>query len=370
MPSENNEVLVRNAEGEKDTKAIVVAQNKVEYQPKISVVVPVYNAEEHIKESLDSIVNQTLKEIEIICVDDGSTDNSLQILKQYAAKDNRITVLSQPNYRSGAARNAGITVAKGKYITFLDSDDFFKPDMLEKSYKKAWLTKSDITVWRAKEYNDVTKQSKELDWAVCPERFKYRDKANSVDDFGEHLFQALSFVTWNKIISSQLVNRLNIRFGGTLNTTDLSFIYSALVSAKKISLVDEPLVSYRVNNPKSLQGSKHQSWESPCQALVDFKKFLTDNGLYEQQKKSFANMALKLCLYYLQTMDGKSSSEMKKGLLSKYFKELDMQNLTAESIYNKDHYREYKKLTMEVSNPASIKKAPLIGVYEARKARI
>jgi len=344
MYTENDEIYVRNADGEKNTKAAVVVQNKITYQPKISVIVPVYNAEKYLKESLDSIVNQTLKEIEIICVNDGSTDSSLQILKQYAAKDNRITILSQPNSRLGATRNAGITVAKGKYITFLDADDFFELNMLEKGYEKADATNSDIVMWRAKEYNNVTKQIRELEWAVCPELFKYRDKVNSVADFGEHLFQAFSFVTWNKIISLTLINRLNIRFGGTLNTTDLSFIYAAIVSAERISLVDEALVSYRVNNPKSLQGSKHQSWESPCQALIELKRFLTDNGLYKQQKKSFANMALKLCFYYLQTMDEKTSSDMASALVNKYFKELDMQNLSAEYVYNKDHYREYKKM--------------------------
>ena len=142
-----------------------------------------------------------------------------------------------------------------------------------------------------------------------------------------------------------MVNRLNIRFGGTLNTTDLSFIYAAMVSADKISLVDEALVSYRVNNPESLQGSKYQSWESPCLALVELKKFLTDNGVYEQHKKSFVNMALKLCLYYLQTMNDKVSSEMTEALLNKYFKLLDMQNLAAEYIYDNGFYQEYKKLT-------------------------
>ena len=344
MDKENNQIVVINADGEKATKATIIVQNKITYKPKISVVVPVYNAEKYIKYSLDSIVNQTLKEIEIICVNDGSTDSSLQILKQYAKKDNRITILSQQNSRLGATRNAGITVAKGQYITFLDADDFFELNMLERSYEKGRLTNSDIVTWRAKEYNNVTKQFRNLEWAVYPELFKYRDKVNSVADFGEYLFQAFSFVTWNKIISLQLINRLNIRFGGTLNTTDLSFIYAAIVSAKRISLVDEALVSYRVNNPASLQGSKHQSWESPCQALVEFKNFLTTNGVYEQQKKSFVNMALKLCIYYLQTMDEKTSSEMMDGLLNKYFEQFDMRNLTEEYVYDKELYREYKKM--------------------------
>lgn len=269
----------------------------------------------------------------------------MQILKQYATKDNRITILSQPNSRLGTTRNAGTTLATDQYITFLDADDFFELNMLEKSYEKARLTNSDIVVWRVKEYNNIAKQFRELEWAVRPELFKYRDKVNTVSDFGEYLFQAFSFVTWNNIIYLQLINRLNIRFGGTLNTTDLSFICAAMVSADKISLVDEVLVSYRVNNPESLQGSKYQSWESPCLALVELKKFLTDNGIYEQHKKYFVNMVLKLCLYYLQTMNDKDSSEMTEALLNKYFKLSDMQNLVAEHVYDNGFYQEYKKLT-------------------------
>ena len=91
-------ITVKNAEGEPDTQAKILIQNKVNYTPKVSVIIPVYNVEEYLRECLDSVVNQTLKEIEIICVDDGSTDNSLEILKEYAKKDNRISVLTQENF--------------------------------------------------------------------------------------------------------------------------------------------------------------------------------------------------------------------------------------------------------------------------------
>lgn len=88
-------ITVQNAEGEPETQAKILIQNKINYSPKVSVIMPVYNVEEYLRECLDSVVNQTLKEIEIICVDDGSTDNSLEILKEYAKKDNRITVITQ-----------------------------------------------------------------------------------------------------------------------------------------------------------------------------------------------------------------------------------------------------------------------------------
>ena len=121
-------ITVKNAEGDPDTKAEILIQNKINYTPKVSVIIPVYNVEEYLRECLDSVVNQTLKEIEIICVDDGSTDNSLEILKEYAKKDNRITVISRENRGVGYSRNEGISVSKGEFIAFMDPDDYY-PDL-------------------------------------------------------------------------------------------------------------------------------------------------------------------------------------------------------------------------------------------------
>ena len=90
----------------------------------LSVIVPVYNTEKYLRECLDSIINQTFRDIEIICVNDGSTDKSLEILKEYALKDNRIKVITQGNKGQSVARNIGLNNASGKYITFIDSDDY------------------------------------------------------------------------------------------------------------------------------------------------------------------------------------------------------------------------------------------------------
>ena len=121
----NKYITVKNAEDEPDTIAEIYIQNKIDYIPKISVIIPVYNVEEYLAQCLETVINQTLKDIEIICIDDGSTDNSLYILKKFAEKDKRITILKQKNLHSGVARNAGLAAAKGKYLSFLDSDDFF-----------------------------------------------------------------------------------------------------------------------------------------------------------------------------------------------------------------------------------------------------
>ena len=102
-------------------------------EPKVSVILPVYNVGKYLRQCMDSIVGQTLQEIEVICIDDGSADDSPQILQAYAKKDPRIKVVCQQNQGAGAARNRGLSMARGEYLSFLDSDDFFETNMLEKA---------------------------------------------------------------------------------------------------------------------------------------------------------------------------------------------------------------------------------------------
>lgn len=121
----------------------------MEMNPKVSVIIPVYNAEKYLRQCLDSVVNQTLRDIEIICVDDGSPDSSLSLLQKYASGDNRIKILQQENSGAGIARNKGLAMASGKYILFLDSDDFFELDLCENLFYQAEKTEADIILYDA-----------------------------------------------------------------------------------------------------------------------------------------------------------------------------------------------------------------------------
>lgn len=339
-----NTITVRNAEGNPDTVAEILIQNKISYKPKVSVIIPVYNVEQYLRQTLDSVIHQTLKDIEIICVDDGSEDASLDILKEYAANDKRITVIAQKNLHAGVARNAGLSQAKGDYLCFLDSDDFFEAEMLEESYNKAIKDKADIVIWRSREYDTQTKEYRNVVGPVSPQLFKYADTPNTVSDFGEKLFQANGCVPWNKLISSALVNKLDIRYGNTLSSNDTIFIYGVLSLANKISLIDKVFVNYRVNNPNSLQRSKEKSWECICLAFIGLKKLLEEKGVYEQQKRTFVNKALQACLYYLKTVDEKTKMKMSCALVNKYFEELDIKDYGTGYIYNNSFYQEYKRL--------------------------
>ena len=121
---------------------------------KVSVIIPVYNSEQYLIKCLETIINQTLKDIEIICVDDGSTDSSLQILQDFSNIDNRIKIIKQQHEGTGVARNKGLSVTKGKYLSFLDSDDFFELNILEDLYNCAEKNNTDSVVCKSKIFDN------------------------------------------------------------------------------------------------------------------------------------------------------------------------------------------------------------------------
>ena len=134
--------------------------------PKISVILPIYNASSCIEETLNYILAQTFNDYEVICVDDGSTDNTLAVLKDYEKKDKRLKVISQSNGGAGKARNTGLDNASGDYLAFLDADDLYDPDMLSKAYSKAVEGNADLVVWKCDRYNDTTKEYSPTPWTL------------------------------------------------------------------------------------------------------------------------------------------------------------------------------------------------------------
>ena len=132
----------------------------------VSIVLTVYNAESYIEGCLDMITGQTLRDIQIICVDDGSTDNSAQIIEQYAQKDDRIVLIREKNAGAGAARNRGMQEATGKYILFLDCDDFYEPEMVEKAFRRAEEEQAEIVIYKSDQYKMDTEEYVYEKWAM------------------------------------------------------------------------------------------------------------------------------------------------------------------------------------------------------------
>lgn len=273
----NVEITVQNAENEPDTKAKILVQNQIDFEPKVSVIIPVYNVEEYLRQCLDSVINQTLKEIEIICVDDGSTDSSLEILKEYAAKDHRITLITQQNLHAGVARNAGLTVAKGEYLSFLDSDDFFELNMIEETYNKAIKDNSDIVIFNFYNYDNISKTEKTS--------YAYDKKflnTFSPKKFKDYIYFISTPAPWNKIFKSSLIKNESLKFENLQSCNDITFVNSALSFATNISVVNKYFVHYRNNLTSNISANRVSM---PINILLAFSKLK-----YNLLKKNVYNL--------------------------------------------------------------------------------
>ncbi len=220
---------------------------------KVTIIVPVYNQENYLRECLDSLINQTLKDIEILCIDDGSTDSSSEILYAYEVQDKRVKVIYKENTGYGDSVNVGLSRAESKYIGIVESDDFVERDMFERLYQKAEEFNTDII--KADYYNYYTKSG-------------LAQKTNNFDTFSKNqilsqeeknnlVFAASSI--WCGLYRKDFLRDNNIWFlnspGASYQDTSFSFISN--ITAKRIVLIDKALLFYRSDNINSL--GKRQS---------------------------------------------------------------------------------------------------------------
>ena len=272
-------ITVKNAAGDADTTAKILVQNHIKYTPRVSVIIPVYNVEKYLRECLDSIINQTLREIEIICVDDGSTDDSLKILQEYAAKDNRITVITQENQYAGVARNAGLAVARGEYLSFLDSDDFFEPNMLAEMYAKSAKLGLDICVCDADMYNDITK-TYQIQRFLYPDIIPQNKAVFNKNDLHTRLYDFTNAAAWTKLYSREFVIKNNLYFQGLHTCNDIGMEFSALSLANKISIIDKVFVHYRYQSNTQVSSARGKTAINIIYAYYYIKQHLIDNKLH------------------------------------------------------------------------------------------
>jgi len=224
-------------------------------EPKISVIIPIYNAEKYLNLCLDSVIYQPIVEMEIICVDDGSTDGSIKILKEYQKLDKRIKVLTQKNSGAGAARNFGVENAHGKYLYFFDSDDFLEPNSLYNALVLAEQQPADIHVFRHRRFDDETYAVIKVSEQVPGNLFVQK---GSIKYFQiEKVLGGpvnVEVVPWNKLFSADFFRSVNVRFDTTLFGNDRTAHYYSMLSARKIIMFDLMLVNKRANREGALTG--------------------------------------------------------------------------------------------------------------------
>lgn len=310
---------------------------------KVSVIIPVYNVSKYLRQCLDSVVLQTLTDIEIICVDDGSTDNSLDILYEYSNKDKRFKVIRQDNCGAGKARNTGLKVAKGKYLIFLDADDFSEKEMLEKAYQKAEKQNAEIVVFNSDQYLEENQEYHKVNWTIRKKELPpYRPMY--FRNFTDNVFKVFVGWAWDKLFLRDFVIKHELQFQEIRTSNDMRFVFMAIVLAKRIDIVDEVLIHQRRNNRDSLSNTREKSWYCFHDALISLKDELNKKGLYRELEKDFQNYALHASIWNLTTIKGSHKMELYDTLKKEWFKEFGIVDKPSNYFYNSDEYEQYCKI--------------------------
>ncbi|MDR1418246.1 MAG: glycosyltransferase [Endomicrobium sp.] len=312
--------------------------------PKVSIVVPVYNVEKYLRQCLDSIVGQTLKDIEIIIVNDGSTDSSLQIIKEYENKDIRIKIIDKKNEGYGKTVNKGLDIARGEYIGIIESDDWIEPNMFEKLYSTAKLHNVDIV--RSSYYEYYSEASKDKNkvalWAI-----PHKDDLNKIIlplDRYDVFFRGQQ--VWSYVYKRVFLNENKIRFLETPGASyqDISFNFKTLSLAKSAYILKDTFVHYRLDNINSSINSKGKVF-CVCEEFNEISKFLNNHPIIKSKIKMVANRSkfgsYRWNFYRLQGKERESFAKIVQSEL-KY----DLKNGNFDkSLYTRSEYKDYKYLT-------------------------
>lgn len=219
-------------------------------QPKVSVIIPIYNVDRYLNNCLDSVVSQTLKEIEIICVDDASTDNGLAIIKEYALKDKRIKIIKNSfNQGLSVTRNVGVNASNGEYIYFLDSDDLIAVNALEVLYKKCKVDSLDILMFDAEVFWDNESIKESVNWSVSryKRKYTYNDVLSGKEYFDLlHKNQDYKVNVQLLFINKQFYFDNNLRFKEGILHEDNLFTFISLLKANRVAHISEAFYKRRV----------------------------------------------------------------------------------------------------------------------------
>lgn len=259
---------------------------------KVSIVIPVYNVEGYLSECLDSLINQTLKDIEIICINDGSTDNSLEILNDYAQKDNRIKVIDKENEGQGVARNLGIELAQGEFIGFVDPDDWVEPEIYEQMYNQAKKLSSQIVLCDYKKY--LEDDDKFIDVNIFRKAVSLtKSKAVKIQT-GENLDKKLldssilvsPSYTINAIYEINLLKNNDIKYSNLRCYEDVLFNLKTRVLAQRISYINSAFYCYRIRTSSTLRANDKR-YIDLINIIGLVKDYLKEQNLLEYYQYNF-----------------------------------------------------------------------------------
>ena len=301
----------------------------------ISVIVPVFNVENYLKECLDSVLNQSFSDIEVICINDGSTDRSGEILNEFAKRDNRIQVINQPNRGLGAARNRGLSVADGKYVYFIDSDDYIDLKTLEKLHSNAMSNDSDIVLFKFQTFDDnnnVHHRGVEFRIDRIFGDIDYSSFTFTYVDAKRHVMNS-AFSACLKLYKKEFLDSFDdFSFPEGISFEDVIFHVMAMLRASRISFVNESLYYYR-SNENSILNSSANGFDI-FEVIDSVEEFLKENNYYDDLESEFIFFKVAQILVYLISTESDDYFKRAKH----EFENLDMTNDRAVKRYAREGY--------------------------------
>ncbi|MEG0176123.1 glycosyltransferase [Anaerorhabdus sp.] len=248
-------------------------------KPTVSVIVPVYNVEKHLSKCLDSLVNQTLENMEIIVVNDSSPDNSQVIIDKYVENYPQVKSFVKPNGGIADVRNFGLSKVTGEYIGFLDSDDYTTPDMYEKMYKKAKENDAEVVV---SNFNWVSSKETKL---------QKEGPYQGGKEMMVHLFATL----WNKIYKTDFIKNTSIQFPTGNRYEDACFLYCLSPNVTRVSFVDEAFVSY-VQHGTSITHTNNSQVKNMITVFHIIVDYFKENNFYDEYYSELEYLHIKFFL--------------------------------------------------------------------------
>ena len=321
---------------------------------KVSVIIPVYNAEKYLRECLDSIINQTLLDIEIICVNDGSTDNSLEILEEYRDKDKRIKVFSQENQGQGVARNNAFKHVTGKYFSFVDADDLLELDTLDTCYKVCEEKFLDMAMFQLINYDDDKKEYYKTPlYDMYNVARAIENKIFNYQDLGELIFN-LSVTPVNKLYNTRFVREAGVTFPEGTIFEDNIFSWNLVFKAKRLFFIEKYFYIRRVHS-NSTMGAGSLKWVDAIDIYNGVWKIFQEHNEFEKYKTKLYNNKIIFALFRLDNIKEQYAEvffeKWKEDLINvqdnyaDYYKELTEENRkTFELVLSADNYNEFRIL--------------------------
>lgn len=298
MDNLNSENIATSAEGAASAENV-----------KVSVIIPVYNAHEFLPKALETICAQDFTDFEIILVDDGSTDRSLDIIKEFKERDQRIRIITENNAGPAAARNKGLSRARGKYVIFLDADDFYEPTLLSSLYNMSEQAELDVAV---ADFDIYSTKHARFEHNVESDHFELLTEGRviSKSTYPDHILQCATGYVWNKMFRRDFLTENELSFNTSLKIfEDVHFVMTALATAGAIAKKCEVLVHHRIYKEQSRPKMFKQHYINVFSVYSELKKFLMHKGIYAPISSSFINLSANRCykIYNILWKDAKEN---------------------------------------------------------------